>query len=354
MSPYTYTIQDVLEASKQKNFTVISTFAGGGGSSIGYKLAGGHILAVNEVDPLAQKVYSLNFPETKIIPTDIRQINTTELLKELGIKMGELDILDGSPPCSSFSMAGSREKDWGKNKVFSEGQTEQVLDDLFFEYARLVKEIQPKVFVAENVKGLVSGVAKGYYKQIVGVLENCGYIVKSSVINSAYLEVPQARERIVIVGIRKDLYKPDFKDKIFPKPISNPISVEEALIGIDANSVKKLRPDGRLFMLWVLTKAGESFDKANKRLFRRNSGFTSIKVNPYKPCPTITASPNLFHWEEPRYLSIEEISQLMSFPYGYKNHGSFYKQWARIGYAVPPVMMYHIAKNIHENILLKL
>jgi DNA (cytosine-5)-methyltransferase 1 len=109
-----YTINDVLKAEKQNNFTVISTFAGGGGSSIGYKLAGGHVLAVVEIDPNAQETYRTNFPHTKIIPDDIREVQGKTLLNQLGLEVGELDILDGSPPCSSFSMAGSREKDWGK------------------------------------------------------------------------------------------------------------------------------------------------------------------------------------------------------------------------------------------------
>lgn len=354
MYPYSYKVRDVLESEEEKAFTVISTFAGGGGSSIGYKLAGGHVLAVNEIDPLAQKVYHENFPNTRIIPTDIREINCEEVLKDLNRKKGELDILDGSPPCSSFSMAGARERDWGKKKVFSEGQAEQVLDDLFFEYSRLVKEIQPKIFVAENVKGLVSGVAKGYFKLIIEELKKCGYVVKVSVINSAYLSVPQARERVVIIGIRQDLYKPEFKDKFFPKPVSKPITISQALKDIDTTQVKELNPRGRQFILWQMTKPGESFENANKMIFRSKSGYTSIKVNPNKPCPTITASPNLFHWSEPRYLSITEINRLMSFPDDYKNSGSFGKQWARIGYAVPPFMIMHIAANIYQNILTKL
>ena len=111
-----YNLDYVKEQSKKNLFNVVSMFAGGGGSSTGYRLAGGKVLAINEFIEDAQEVYAKNYPETYIFKDDIRKINGFEILKQINMNVGELDILDGSPPCSSFSMAGNREKDWGKNK----------------------------------------------------------------------------------------------------------------------------------------------------------------------------------------------------------------------------------------------
>jgi DNA (cytosine-5)-methyltransferase 1 len=238
--------------------------------------------------------------------------------------------------------------------VFAEGQAEQTLDDLFFEYSRLVEEIQPKVFIAENVKGLVSGVAKGYYKSIIQELKYKGYVVKAKLINAKYLGVPQARERVIIIGIRNDVYWPAMEKLIFPRPLGNVISVMDSMLGLpreDTSHKKFLKRNSPRYILHQMTKRGESFDIANFKLNGKKSGFTAIKVHPYKPCPTITATPNLFHWKEPRYLSIQEITRLMGLPDDYKNTGTFYQQWARIGYMVPPPMIYYISKHLYEHIL---
>src|SRR5678815_1035145 len=152
MRPFIYNMDHVRMSEAKNLFTFFSTFAGGGGSSTGYRLAGGHCLGVNEFIPEAVRVYHENYPATKIFADDIRTLTGEYLLNELGLNPGELDVFDGSPPCSSFSMQGLREEGWGKTKKYSD--SEQRTDDLFFEYARLLKELQPKTFIAENVKGL--------------------------------------------------------------------------------------------------------------------------------------------------------------------------------------------------------
>lgn len=139
----------------------ISFFSGCGGSSLGYNLAGVKILYANEFIPKAYETYKLNFPDTYMDTRDIRTINPEEILDIIKVKKGELDFLDGSPPCASFSTAGKREKNWGKVKAYS--GTKQRTDDLFFEYIRMVKYIEPKIFIAENVSGLITGKAKGYF-----------------------------------------------------------------------------------------------------------------------------------------------------------------------------------------------
>jgi len=156
-------------------FNAISTFSGCGGSSLGYKMAGFRVLWASEFIPSAQQTYRANHPKTILDTRDIRQVKAEEILDAIGMKPGELDLFDGSPPCASFSTAGSREAGWGKVKKYSDGA--QRTDDLFYEFIRLVRGIQPKVFVAENVSGLVKGTAKGYFLEILAAMKASGYRV---------------------------------------------------------------------------------------------------------------------------------------------------------------------------------
>jgi len=161
---------------------VFGTFICGGGSTMGYKLAGFEHLGGVEIDPPIADVYKANHNPKYLFIEDIRDFaNRLEFPEELY----NLDILDGSPPCSSFSMAGNREKDWGKEKVFREGQSLQRLDDLFFDYIKLAKKLQPKLVIAENVKGMLQGNAKVYVKRIKYEFEQAGYKVPD------YLTTPE-------------------------------------------------------------------------------------------------------------------------------------------------------------------
>lgn len=147
-----YNLQDVYDASSQKKFKVVSTFAGGGGSSTGYRLAGADILAVNEFVEEARVTYKENYPDTPILPDDIKQLSGKDFLELTGLKKGELDILDGSPPCSAFSVAGklSHSSDgkhsdgWGQTKSYSDGKIVENIEDLFFEFLRVAEEISPR------------------------------------------------------------------------------------------------------------------------------------------------------------------------------------------------------------------
>jgi len=192
---------------KDANFTkdkgkVFSCFACGGGSTMGYKLAGFDVLGCNEIDPKMMACYIENH---KPKYSFLEPIQTFKLRKDLPKELYELDILDGSPPCSSFSMAGNREKDWGKDKVFREGQAMQVLDTLFFDFIDLAKELQPKVVIAENVKGLLLGEAKSYVIQIYKDFEKAGYVVQHFLLDASKMGVPQRRERVFFIALRKDL-----------------------------------------------------------------------------------------------------------------------------------------------------
>jgi len=182
---------------------VVSLFSGCGGSSLGYRMAGYRVVWANEFIPAARDTYRANFPGTPVDERDIREIEAAHILARTGLQVGELDILDGSPPCASFSTAGKRHRHWGQIKNYSD--TKQRTDDLFFEYIRLLDGLQPRRFIAENVAGLIKGVGKGVFLEILAGLKAAGYRVEARLLDAQWLGVPQARQRLFFVGVRRDL-----------------------------------------------------------------------------------------------------------------------------------------------------
>jgi len=198
--PYRWTLE---ESDFQKNQgTVFSCFSAGGGSTLGYKLAGFDVIGCNEIDPKMMNVYKTNNnPKYSFLESIVDFKNRDDLPNELY----NLDILDGSPPCSSFSMMGNRSKDWGKAKKFAEGQVEQVLDTLFFDFIDLAEKLQPKIVVAENVKGILFGKAEQYVHRIYKAFDSAGYFCQHFVLDASKMGVPQKRERVFFICLRKDL-----------------------------------------------------------------------------------------------------------------------------------------------------
>ena len=206
--PYRWTKKDA-NFTKDKG-KVMSCFCCGGGSSFGYKLAGYDVVACNEIDPKVMKMYLKNHDVKYSFNCDIRELIANinmggHIMKE---ELHNLDILDASFPCSVFSIAGDRQKAWGKEKVFREGQKAQRLDDLAFYSIALAKELQPKVVVFENVQGLLQGEAIEYVKEIYSQMDNAGYILQHWLLNARNMGVPQNRPRVFFLGLRKDLCKP--------------------------------------------------------------------------------------------------------------------------------------------------
>ena len=191
---------------KPNGLKAFGTFVCGGGSTMGYKLAGLDHLGGVEIDAGIADSYKTNHSPRHFYVEDIRDFNRrTDLPEELY----GLDILDGSPPCSSFSMSGNREKYWGKEKKFREGQKKQILDDLVFEYIETIGKLKPKVAILENVKGLISGNAKAYAKKMKIQFEKHGYRVQVFLLNASKMGVPQRRERVFFIGLRKDIEHPE-------------------------------------------------------------------------------------------------------------------------------------------------
>ena len=334
-------------------FNVVSTFSGAGGSSLGYRMAGFRVIWVNEFMEKARESYKLNASSSTILNgKDIRQLKASDILNEINLDIGEIDILDGSPPCASFSTQGKRDKDWGKVKSYS--KTQQRTDDLFFEYIRLVRLLKPKIFVAENVSGLIKGRAKGYFLEILKEFKESGYNVKVKLLKAHWLHVPQMRERLFFIGIRNDLNK----EPEFPVPKSTMTRIRDVLPYLNNKNLTDtdviwIKENTRMKKLWQYTKAVTNFQRAGFELFgKKGSYFGQVKASPDKPCNTILTTA-MYHWNECRFLTIPEIKLFSTFPEDFKLTGSFMDKWERVGRAVPPFMAKEIAIVLRDKILNK-
>lgn len=281
--------------------------------------------------------------------------------------------------CASFSTAGKREAGWGKVKQYSD--TKQRTDDLFFEYTRLLKGLKPKVFVAENVSGLIKGTAKGYFLEILKALKDCGYNVKCKVLDAQWLGVPQARQRTIFIGVRQDLGL----EPIHPMPLPYRYTVRDALpwitkieMGKGFREVEVIPSEASPYQTvgtsltsgnglatnieaetdisryaigreWDNIKQGEKSDKY----------LNLTKPSLDKPCPTVTqaggniTTASVVHPTEKRKFTIPELKRICAFPDDFILTGSYAQQWERLGRAVPPVMMKAIASTIRDEILAK-
>lgn len=278
--------------------TIISLFAGCGGSSLGYQMAGFHELLAVEWDDNAVETFRLNFPDVLIYHGDIATLSGAECMGLAGIEKGELDVLDGSPPCQGFSTAGKRRFDDPRNSLFKE-------------YARLLNELQPKVFVMENVTGLVKGAMKQSYLQIIKTLRECGYNAKGEILNAMHFNVPQSRERVFIIGIRNDLKT----SPSHPAPQTKPIPLFKICKDAVASRSQGINP-------WILSS---------------------------RPVCTITKTPfdGLLKTDKGTRQPTElELSIFGSFPKTFGFVGGKTQQWMRIGNAVPPNLMRAIAEHI--------
>jgi len=348
--PYVIPSMKEINAIPKNGYKAISTFSGCGGSSLGYKLAGFDLIWANEFVEKAQEVYLLNHPKTHLNLADIRTLTAEDILRETKLKKFDLDLCDGSPPCASFSTAGKRHKHWGKDKKYS--SKVQQTDDLFFEYARIVKGLMPKVFVAENVSGLIKGSAKGYFIEIMSTLKSIGYEVSCKLLNAKWLGVPQSRERTIFVGVRKDLgLKP-----VHPKPLNYIYTMNDALPHLrDKTPPYLIEPE--TFKYIATPCYANEYEKL--QVGERSKKFFQLeKANPNKPmfsmCATNARSASQVHPYVKRKFAIAELKKLSSFPEDFILTGKYSDQWERIGRAVPPLMMYQVAKTVKEQILDKL
>lgn len=347
---------------KWNKYNVVSTFSGGGGSCLGYEMAGYKVLWANEFVEEAQKTYRANHPKTILDTRDIREITPESILEQIKLKKGEIDLFDGSPPCCAFSTAGAREKKWGKESKYSDNKKQRV-DNLFFEYSRLLKGLQPKVFVAENVSGLIKGKAKGYFKEILQELINCGYEVSARLLNAKWLGVPQKRERLIFIGVRKDIVEKYNVHPVYPKPFNYYFTLEDAFKNLENNKTEVfyLQQSIKKYKIYnVLQKLPKNPPKSiSGSSVMNGSYFNLIRESMFQPCSTIcqlngqkSKSGNC-HPLEDRKFTIEELKRITSLPDDFILTGTFEQRWERCGRMVPPVMMMNISKTIQKEILEK-
>lgn len=342
--PYEWNLADGY-IMPRNGYKVFSTFACGGGSTMGYKLAGYEMLGICEIDPQMARIYKKNHNPKMMFLEDIRVFRKRE---DLPLELFNLDILDGSPPCSSFSTAGNREKDWGKEKVFREGQAKQRLDDLFFEYIALVKRLRPKVAVAENVSGLLKGAAKGYVKEIQAAFNEAGYDLQVFLFNAASMGVPQKRQRSFFIARRSDLNLPPLKCNFDDKPIIFGQVRREG-------DGQYMNPTQRDMTVWKNAKpTDKDYGDVNLRLLGKPSAFGAKFIHDYDVCNTIIASTgaslSLPHLN--RFLSVRELKCCGTYPQDYDFMDADPKYV--IGMSVPPVMTARIAEQIQWQWLDKL
>jgi len=368
-----YIMNDVQEASAKKLFTVISTFAGGGGSSTGYRLSGGNILCVNEFVQSAVDTYGANYPNTPILDDDIKKLTGEDFLRVANIQKGELDILDGSPPCSAFSVAGKREKGWDKTKKYSDGKEVENIEDLFFEYIRIANDIQPKVIIGENVAGIMMGEAIKKYNEIINEFEKCGYEAIGKVMNAADFGTPQARKRCFFVAVRNDVMEKvglnfmTMESTLYPEPFGPQPTLKDAIGDLenDKEEVQMLLDfvQGSFQKKWIelLPFSPDKHRKPSDPEFidinPKQSMFNMIRPAPNLPCPTVTQAgqkkglSGVFHYDSNRKLTIKELKRVMGLPDDFKLQGDFDQQAERVGRMVAPLMMKALSNNIYEKVI---
>lgn len=323
---------------------------------MGYKLAGFDVVGCNEIDPRMAAIYKKNLNPKYIYVEDIREFVAREDYPQ---ELYQLDILDGSPPCSSFSIAGKREKLWGVEHKFREGQKKQVLDTLFFDFIKLAKKLKPKVIVAENVPALAKGNAILYCQAIIKEMTDAGYYVTTHVLDASRMGVPQKRKRLFFIALRQDLIKYTRKEEnlfgAYPCLHLDFCENEIPLKDFADYKGEKINKNCQSYKYWKIKKEGEKrISDVKKRLGEKESNFNYPFVSPDNPLPTITAGAfhKIMHWDKPLYLSKREITLGSSFPIDYdfdKNKPEYI-----CGMSVPPVMMANVANKIWEQWLCRI
>lgn len=335
--PWKWNLSD-LDSRPKNGHTVFSCFSCGGGSSMGYKLAGYEVIGNCEIDPDMMKLYKKNNHPKYPFLMDIRDFLKLPD-KEIPEELKHLDVLDGSPPCSVFSMAGSREDGWNVEKSFREGQAKQRLDDLFFYFIRIAERLRPKVVIAENVRGLITGNAKGWVNQIVKAFDEAGYDTQIFLFNSARMGVPQKRERVFFIAHRKDLDYPRL-EMLFN---SRPIPFREV-----RDPYGKKLPEGNQSgkLLKYRTSKDRCLADINKRVTKKGSGFTSPINHDGEPVQTITAGGYCFRMCDGLLMTDKDIISCQTFPQDY----NFMDQAVQYvcGMSVPPVMMAKISEQVYR------
>lgn len=369
-----YKLEDVYRESAKERFTVVTTFAGGGGSSTGYRLAGGKILLANEIVDEAVATYRANYPETPVAAMDIRKGITRrggrdhvlKFFRDYGIEEGDYDILDGSPPCSTFSLAGKGEKKNEQKNVQYSDITQDRIGMLIHDFVYIANCTKPRVVVMENVPGIQRSPV---FKHALDRLRRWGYLANFKVLCSSNFGVPQRRNRLFVVGIRPDIAKKvglrsdlDILS-MYPTGSTYEPTIRDALDGVAINPQERnaLLTECRKSASYELIRAFPKNSPIVQRMtnIREDwiSDFNLVRSSWDKPSPTITqmgqqmGRGGVHHPSEDRVFTIGELVRLMGLPDDYRLTGSFNKKAERLGRMVPPLMTAALAKSLYEKVI---
>ncbi|NGX95877.1 MAG: DNA cytosine methyltransferase, partial [Candidatus Afipia apatlaquensis] len=379
-SHYQSSMREVHTAASARRFTVASIFAGGGGSSLGYRLAGGHVLFANEFVSEAAATYEANFPNTRVYQQDIREILTDStirdrLLSSVGLAVGDLDILDGSPPCSEFSISGRGISDQSVPKTYSD-VTQRGIATLPFDFVDFAHTVRPKIVIMENVPTLAArgaDVLERIENSLRFVEGDRAYFVTHAVLNAAEFGTPQKRRRMFMIGVRADIAAVSGLETdgdvltLYPKPSHVPVSVRDALADLSQTD-RDLWPWRNIAMTTPLGRAIRLLPKEPSRLTRPchvdpaiQGNFTLTRCAWDLPAPTFTVvgqAPNglsgAIHPVEDRKFSLPELKRLTGVPDDFVLTGTLAQATERICRMVPPPLTRAIAENVLQKILLPL
>lgn len=330
---------------KKEDIKVFSCFACGGGSTMGYKLAGCEVLGDLEIDPKINKIYVKNHKPKYNYVMDIREFNELENIPE---ELYDLDILDGSPPCTTFSMIGGRESTWGVKKKFAEGQAEQTLDDLCFHFIDTVNRLRPKMVIMENVEGLILGNAWGYVQQIYSKFKEAGYTLRHYLLKGETMGVPQNRHRVFFIAARNDI---NFNfDKLDMSFNYKPVTYGDIKTGYQP----KLS-DGYIEIAKKAISTDKSIADTRVRLGLKKASYSRKYVRKGDVLNTLTSVPeDSVDVESLKYISIETAISAQTFAQDYDFDGaSRSKIFFICGMSVPPVMIKRIVNRIKDTGIFK-
>jgi DNA (cytosine-5)-methyltransferase 1 len=328
----------------KKDFTVIELFAGAGGMAIGLESAGLKCLALNEIDHWAAETLRTNRPKWNVIERDVKNVSFIKY-------KDKIDVVTGGFPCQAFSYAGKR-------LGFQDAR-----GTLFYEFARIVNETRPILCIGENVRGLLNHDGGKTLKGMVSILDEIGYrVLEPQVLKAIHYNVPQKRERLIIVGIRKDI-DIDFE---YPKPFSKIYTLKEALkkgelYPIDCpKSIGAVYPQRKKEIFDLVPPGGYWRDlpldlqkEYMQKSFFLTGGRTGLarRISWDEPSLTLTCSPaqkqtDRCHPAETRPFTVREYARIQTFPDDWVFAGSMSQQYKQIGNAVPVNLSKEIGKAI--------
>ncbi|MBC2682576.1 DNA (cytosine-5-)-methyltransferase [Corynebacterium anserum] len=331
-SGYRYTILK----NPVSKFTAVDLFAGAGGTALGLENAGFRHLAVNEIDKWAADTLRVNRPHWNVIEGDIHEISFPDL-------EGKVNLVEGGFPCQAFSYAG--------NKLgFADTR-----GTLFHEFARIVSELRPEIAMGENVRGLVNHDGGRTLKTMLKQLQDIGYRVAYKMIRAQYLDVPQKRERLIIIAVRNDLDYPI----LFPKEKDYTVSLKDSISDVPEGP-------GMVYNEWKFKIMDKVPEGGNWRDLKDEDQRAYMKASYYlgggktglarrlswdEPSLTLTCNPaqkqtERCHPSKTRPLNVREYARIQSFPDEWTFQGSVSQQYKQIGNAVPVNLAFHVGTGL--------